>query len=354
MQDKLDDALTPQPVAPTPGVNAPVPLPKPSSPQDEPMPSGHWLEDTMAGRGDIYTALFEPEVIRDRMKAEKELAGRFEIVDGKQKGPRLPNQITRAEFQKLANTYSDIRLGRGDLTIDTKGAKDPEQFKADMMNDIGDILQTKSGRYLIESLSDSTNIDDQGNTVHRHTTLTPAVDEKGNLDPTLSRENAVGGSAFGKNIVNDDGTPGVGTDAIIQAAPNMDFPQTDENGDWVGNMRSDVVLFHELVHAYTDTRGFTKWGQVQADESFISAVPGLRLQDPNVVRDANSQNGVGRAEYQAAGLGLHMLDPITENAYRRERNEVGKSGKGIAGDLLMPQRTSYAHSDDDYKTIGGL
>jgi hypothetical protein len=45
---------------------------------------------------------------------------------------------------------------------------------------------------------------------------------------------------------------------------------------------------------------------------------------------------------------------LTENSYRHERTEVAKSGKGIAGDMLMPQRTNYTSTDDDYKTIGGL
>ena len=351
MQDRIEQVMTPQAVPPTPGVNAPVAKPAPA--KNDATPAGHWLDNAIAGRGDMMTSLFEPEVIKDRMRAEKELAGRFDIVDSNHKGPKLPNQVTRAEYQKLVNTYSDIRMGRGDLTIDASKAKDPDQYRADMMDDIADILQTKSGRELIGGLSNSTNIDEDGNTVHRHTTIAPALDEKGNPDTDLTAERAVGGSAFGKNIHNDDGTPGVGTDTLINFNPNMDVTENNEQGDVVGRTRSDVALYHELVHSYTDTRGHTKWGNITEDESFVSAVPGARLKDPDVVADANSKSPVSRAEYQAAGLGLHRYDRLTENAYRKERTQVAKSGKGIAGDMLMPQRTRYAESNNDYKTIGG-
>jgi hypothetical protein len=311
----------------------------------------------MAGRADMMTAMLDPERVKDRMKAENELAGRFEIVDGKTKGPRLPNQITSAEFHQLSNTYSDIRLGHGDLTIDGAGAKDPGQYGADIMNDIGDILQTKSGRALVEGLSNSTKIDEKGDLVHRHTTLKPGVDKQGVPDMDFTDETpADDKSEFGKNIVGLDGTPGVGKDTVVHSNPNMDIPLTDATGAASGKGRSDVALFHEMVHAYTDTRGITEAGQITDDDSYVSAAPlgAIHLHDPDVAADAKAAPPVLRAEYQAAGLGLHKGDLLTENTYRRERTEVAKSGKGIAGDMLMPQRTNYTSTDDDYKTIGGL
>ncbi len=172
----------------------------------------------------------------------------------------------------------------------------------------------------------------------------------------LTDENPVDhASEFGKNVANLDGTPGVGKDTVVRANPNMDLPQLDDTGATVGHMRSDVALFHELVHAYTDTRGFTESGTISTDDSFVSAAPlgALHLHDPNVVADAEAHWPVGRAEYQAAGLGLHKGDFLTENTYRNERTQVAKSGKGIAGDALMPQRTQYLGLED-YKTIGGM
>src|SRR5438128_735919 len=104
-----------KPVPPTAGVNAPVAKgpPPPQLAPMAPLPTpGHFIENAI-------------KVAQDRTAAEKELAGRFVINDGKKKGPRLPNEITSAEFHQIAGTYSDIRLGRGDLTIDPGKSKDP-------------------------------------------------------------------------------------------------------------------------------------------------------------------------------------------------------------------------------------
>lgn len=340
------------PVPSTPGVNASVPIP--AATHDDPTRApGHWLDNMVTGRADMMTTLMHPEVVRDRMRAEEELAGRFQIVDGKTKGPRLPNQVTMAEFHKLANTYSDIRLGRGDLSIDPSKSKNPDQFKADMMDDIADVLQTKSGRALIEGLNDSTNIDENGDLVHRKTTLMPY--NKGPKDNTPDYENSdeIGDNREGFGVRSPDGTPGVGSNAKVRVNPNHDVIETeqDANGTSVeaGRIRSDVVLFHELAHAYSDTRGITDGGFVQRNDG-REKKKGSK-QDPNVVLDADS--GIRTAEHQAAGLGKYKGQLITENSYRRERNELGKAHRGMAGDLLMPQRTGYS-THNNYFALGGL
>jgi hypothetical protein len=56
VSDRLEEALTPQTVAPTPGVNAPVARPAPAT-NDETLPAGHWLDDVVSGRGDMLTAM---------------------------------------------------------------------------------------------------------------------------------------------------------------------------------------------------------------------------------------------------------------------------------------------------------
>ena len=346
----LDQLVTPVPQ--TPGVNASVPIPAPV--QDDPTQApGHFIENMMTGRADLMTSLMNPEVVRDRMRAERELAGRFQIVDGKTKGPRLPNQVTRAEFQQLANTYSDIRLGRGDLTIDAGRAKDPAQFKADMMDDIADLLQTKSGRAVIQGLNDATNIDENGDLVHRKTKLMPYLKSPTDNTPDYENADEIGDNREGFGTLAADGTPGVGSDTKVRINPNHDVIETAENDEGhtveVGRMRSDVALFHELVHAYTDTRGITDGGFVHRNDG-RERKPGSKP-DPNVVLDADS--GIRGAEHQAAGLGKYKGHLLTENTYRRERNELGKAGRGMAGDLLMPQRSGYS-TNNDYKTLGGL
>jgi hypothetical protein len=325
--DPLPKLITPVP--PTPGVNAPVAKP----------PPGHQLP---------------ADIAKQREAAEKELAARFTIVDAKKKGPRAPNEITAAEFHKLAATYSDIQAGRGDLTIDPSKSKDPDQYRADMMNDIADIMQTKSGRELIEDLSNAQVKDEHGKLVHRHTTLQPGLDLAGNVDPTRAQENATD-NKFGKGHRNLDGSAGVGIDTTIDINPNMDVVALDENNKVTSRMRSDVVLYHEMVHAYTDTHGITANGDVKANETKYSGLPFPlnMINDPNVEHDVNTAYGVRREEYQAAGLGEFSNDRMTENAYRRERNQLAGTGKGLPGDLLMEQRERY-DSNDDYRTLGGL
>lgn len=337
-------------MAPTPGVNASVPVPAPT--HDDPTQApGHFLDNMMTGRADIMTTLMHPEVVRDRMRAEQELAGRFQIVDGKTKGPRLPNQVTMAEFHKLANTYSDIRLGRGDLTIDAGKAKDPAQFKADMMDDIADLLQTKSGRSVIEGLHDATNIDENGDLVHRKTKLMPYLKSPKDNTPDYENADEIGDNREGYGTLATDGTPGVGTDTKVRINPNHDVIESATNDEGhevqVGRIRSDVALFHELVHAYTDTRGITDGGFVRRNDGRQRGSPA----DPSTVLDADS--GIRAAEHQAAGLGKFKGQLITENNYRRERNELGKAGRGMAGDLLMPQRAGYS-LNNDYQTLGGM
>lgn len=101
-----------------------------------------------------------------------------------------------------------------------------------------------------------------------------------------------------------------------------------------GTFRSDVALYHELVHSYHDTRGTTDAPPVDAMDgmrrelrrgNFGGALDEILHPDPNIASDAAA--GLNRYEHQAAGLGVHADNPISENAYRRERNGVALSGK---------------------------
>src|SRR5262249_14603330 len=160
---------------------------------------------------------------------------------------------------------------------------------------------------LIEHLHDAQAVDDNGNRIHHHTTLSPALGVGDKPDTDLTAEHGTN-TNIGFGTVRDDHTPGVGSDALVNVNPNMDVTENDAAGAVVGRMRSDVALYHELVHAYTDTHGFSEWGPV--------AHPGTDL-DVNGV--APSRN-----EYQAAGLGEFAGNFLTENSYRHERNDVGK------------------------------
>ncbi len=107
--------------------------------------------------------------------------------------------------------------------------------------------------------------------------------------------------------------------------------------DW-RKMPSDVVLFHELVHAYHDVHHTTADG---------------------TVRDAEAENevdvGVNRREYQAVGLdaqdgAFHYANELfTENKYRRARGLPLRTTYMVPyrGRVPLARRSSFAAEDAD-------
>ena len=339
---------------PVAGVNAPVD-------QNEGKPDS-FLGQIGPGLGDLgrglsqegLSGLLDPAGMLDRQDAQRDLAKKFEVVGPEHVGPRLPNQVSQAEYENIAHTYSDIRMGRSDLKIDGSTSKDPAQYKADMMDDIGDIMQTAGGRTMVNQLANNTNgLDDKGKAIHRTTTLGPRLDASGN--PNNSNAGESGDSSPGVGSPFADGRPGVGGDTTIDINPNMDV--SVGGATW----RSDVALYHEMVHSFHDTRGTTDASTVQANDGFTREMGKgnwggavHEFVNPNPGNAGDAAAGLNRYEHQAAGLGLYADSAISENAYRRERNQVALSGKGIGGDLLMPQRDQYIGYQGSYTPFFGL
>jgi NleD-like pathogen effector protein (putative zinc metallopeptidase) len=112
-----------------------------------------------------------------------------------------------------------------------------------------------------------------------------------------------------------------------------------ENGSpeaWAHEGRSDVALFHEMVHAYHDTHGTYDTNEVGRPVAGDQAeVKRLRAENKRLQQE----------EYNAAGIeggSFTKLDGLnmTENEYRAERRgiEVGAA----AGDAEMHTRTKYS------------
>lgn len=340
-----------------PGVNASVDV-NAGQPQSALGQAGQTIGDVAGGiASEGIAGLLDPVGMMDRQRAARELQSKFDVVPDDFTGERLPNQLSAAEYQNVVQTYSDIRLGRSDIKIDTSGANDPAQYQADMMDDIGDIMQTASGRQLVGTLSNNVRKDASGNDVHRTTTLAPRyrVDPiTGANIPDNTNAGESGDSSPGVGAPFPGlGGPGLGGDTSIGINPNMDVVAPLPAGG-TATFRSDVTLFHEMVHSLHDTQGTTDTSTVSSLDGVqrelqrgnpIGALQQLTNPDPSIVADAN--NGVARYEHQAVGLGAYADDAVTENAYRRERNAVARSGKGMAGDLLMPQRDIYVPGAGD-------
>jgi hypothetical protein len=253
------------------------------------------------------------ELRLDREKAQQDLAGRFQVLKDGEKGTGLPNQVTKEQYDKICNQYSDIRMGESNIKINTDGMG-PEQKKKFMdgsMNDIASMMQTKAGRDLVGQLGSAK--DENGRP--RLTTL----------NNTTNPEAACADSSRPEN--RDKRHDGNGTDMKVKYAPGQDVKMADSSSPWLP-MRSDVVLFHEMTHALHGVQG---------------VAPNTNQAPADAAHRLDKHDQVQGDEYPTVGLGKYANDPITENAYRAERRALADQPGARAGDgtAAMQPRTSY-------------
>lgn len=102
-------------------------------------------------------------------------------------------------------------------------------------------------------------------------------------------------------------------------------------------LRSDIVLLHELLHAYFRVFGLAIYGKFQAND--LSFGPFHEL-----------DTGMHVSEYQVVGVSNSNFDEahnatfhLTENQYRLDRNRIltPPQSARIESDGNFPQRTSY-------------
>ncbi len=140
------------------------------------------------GRGVMQEGLgglLDPTGMLGRQQAQRDLADRFQVVDGDSSEPRRDNQVTQAEYERIARTFSDVRMGRGDLTVDassfdgTNAATEAADYQQGAMDQIANMMMTQAGRKQIENLHDNVLLDDHGDSraswwesdTHHHTTI---------------------------------------------------------------------------------------------------------------------------------------------------------------------------------------
>jgi hypothetical protein len=291
--------------------------------------------------------LLDPGGMMDRQQAQRDLSSRFEVVGDDFVGPRNHNQVSQEEYEDIARTFSDIRTGRGDLTIDTSEMTDADQeerYRDGTLSSIADMMMTTSGRQQVNNMSNNVarnddgtaRTDADGNDIHRHTTIRALyndTDGDGNWlnDDTSEanyRSNNAVATAYGAHGEAGStldatgygtwyrdaatGERGAGFDSTIWWNPDVQAGDCD---------RGDVVLAHEMQHALHETQG------TMAAGTFSGAGP-----DSGSIRNY---------ERQAVGLGhtgTHYPgdpDGCTENTYRAERNQLG------VGDNFL-QRQNYS------------
>jgi hypothetical protein len=116
-----------------------------------------------------------------------------------------------------------------------------------------------------------------------------------------------------------------------------------KTNDWQQNERSDISLFHELVHTY-----HIQYGTVIPSNELISEKDAVDPVDQpyEIKADNNETNpikkGVRWEEYYTVGLGKYAGEPITENAYRKARQALGEK---------IALRGYYTHKDANGKPL---
>jgi hypothetical protein len=224
------------------------------------------------------------------------LAKRFEIMQPGGEGERLPHQVTPEEFEKVCRLYQDIGAGTSNLELDTSRLPDVEveHFRGKVMEDLASMLQTPSGRELIEKLATAQSDDGKALTTTISATPLPRLGSA-MLDNELPANQATDPAAEGHR---HDGT---GTDMTVGHWAR----QRAEPG--VPDMRSDVHLFRRLVGALHGVSG-----DAPADSS----------------------------EEAQVGLGSFANGPrshLTENAYRRARSKLAATPFKRDGDDMRPR-----------------
>ncbi len=277
----------------------------------------------------------------DWQQAQRDLSDRFQVVGDDYTGPRASNQVSQAEYQNIARTFSNVRRGEGDLSIDSSrfspfAGGDRATWEEGIQGNIADMMMTTSGRQQINNLSNNVTRNEDGTArtmlpfglgpeTHHHTTIQPlfgesSVDENGRTqwsDPwawnrdasTLRHDNAFagGGSHSSRDAA---GVRGTGDDSTISINP----------GNILG-LRSDVVMAHEMQHALHQTQGtmgFAKFGSGA---------------DTNINNSERQAVGLSRSDSPGGGHYPGDMDGCTENTYRQERN--------LLGDRFVP-RTQYS------------
>ena len=314
-----------------------------------------WWGRLGQGIGDIgrgfeqegLSGLLDPSGMIDRQQAQRDLSTRFQVLPDDFVGPRLSNQVSQAEYEQIAHTFSDVRMGRGDLRVDGStfdGANaDTERanYEQGAMDEVANMMMTTSGRRQIDNLSDNVLRDDAGDArrslwglgpeQHHQTTIVPLFGTQTvNPDGTTSYADPGAGNHTAANLRTDNGyADAVDRTAMLRQADGSRGDGTDVNIRWNPDThlgaRSDIILAHEMEHTINETQGSMATGTLGG------AGPDAGFQ--NWERQAV---GLTRSDSPTGGHYPGDPDGCTENTYRSERNQLG------LGERWLP-RERYGH-----------
>jgi hypothetical protein len=246
---------------------------------------------------DSFLGLFggEPELdeatLADREAASAELSSMFKIVENE--ADVDGNAVTQEQFEQIVANYSDIRMGKTNIQFGSGAeGQSAEEFKGLAMKDLARMMQTKSGRELLDHAMHATDKDGKA------------------LKTTIQHGEEPEAEAMDKKRAMN----GKGSNATIHYRPGQDTPTEGTGASWGDHHRSDVALYHEFVHAK-----HMHDGELSTD------------------RDTEEMNTVGMGrDFNAKHF------QYFENRYRHERRMIGQGDTGVVeGDRGMAQRDNF-------------
>lgn len=242
-------------------------------------------------------------------QARSALADKFKLTDDATPGARNGNEVSPEEFDRIAGMYADISNGHSDFKFDTAGMSKEEaaKFKTGTMDDMAKIMQTESGRELLGHLAYDANdkydpearrkMGDQAEGTAGHPLIHLGRSETEHK-PECEHQQVSRDVYMDHNELGNTDNNSMGATSYVTFRPGETWDGKDVE------LRSDVNLYHELVHAMHNKQGDNARGAVSAD--------------------AATDGGQKNAELQAVGLGNYADRYISENTYRAERREMGE------------------------------
>lgn len=273
----------------------PVCLPEAPEPNHSPAPdpSTQVCEETGVidmTKGPQSVAITEPTVVKSTL-------GNMNVYPDDFVGPLPPGAVRASEHQRMLGVMTGIEGGKSQISVDTsnftagidpvaepekyaQAVKDAQAFKDQYTGYMKELIKTPAGLTMLEELHSS-----------KHKTKI----EKGNTNETKN-------DTVADSLLNDDGTRNKGTGSTVVVDPDLvsyKKPGQAEE-DWMTE-RQKFGFFHEMVHAYHDSRGETAKG---------------------------SHNGVKNWEWQVMGMGDFSGEAVSDNAIRRQMGKQERPNYG--------------------------
>jgi Domain of unknown function (DUF4157)/Effector protein len=312
-------------------------LAKRSAELDQPVPPEVVILESKIRKMEDQRGLLQVQLDNEldtRFTLEKSIETKRQVIsnlDPETKAVQIKDltEEIKQEQLKLESTKTNIsQIKQNQEELDKKTAVPQKEYnilvkriiKKETMKDLVKIAQTNVGRDLLKAIA-KTSLESNAKkvTINAYSQYKnpTAAESKGSKNPYVDYT-----PQYFKNRDNQERQVG---GAIRK------FEALKAHNPWQENERTDITLFHELVHTYHFQSGASEKNDLVSAENAVHEVD-----RPYVVGE--DQRGVREEEYATVGLGQYSKDKYTENAYRAERRLMGED---------VSLRDMYTHKDGE-------